>query len=172
MITETFQFIGVEPEAPLLAGPECPEATADMALFTNEEDGFCLLLPSEYEVETSEGQTAVYIDSLMNVTDPRLFINVEDANGGTLADVTTAKQEEFAGFEVMYSFGYMLDGEPANQFEQLPGQDLNRQVIAVHNGRLYTLTFIPDDPTMAEVYTEMQALYDTVMDSFSFLHEP
>ncbi len=61
----------------------------------------------------------------------------------------------------------MLDGEPANQFDQVPGQDLSRQVLMVHNGRLYTLTFIPDDPDAGAAYDEMQLLYDTVMDSFS-----
>jgi hypothetical protein len=69
----------------------------------------------------------------------------------------------------MWSFGYMLDGVPANQFDQVPGQDLSRQVIMVHNGRLITLTFIPDDAAAGEAYAAMQILYDAVMDSFSFL---
>lgn len=174
MITESFQFIGIEPEAPLLAGPECPEAPVGTTLFTNVEDGFCLLLPDGYAVDDSltadngGAETAVYVDSLMDAAHPRLFITVEDANGRTLEEVTTAKQEEFADFEVMFSFGYMLDGVPANQFDQLPGQDLNRQVVLVHNDRLYTLTFIPDNPAV-EAYADMQILYDTVMDSFSFL---
>jgi hypothetical protein len=62
----------------------------------------------------------------------------------------------------------MLDGVWANQFEQVPMQDLSRQVVLVRDGRLYTLTFIPDDPA-ADAYVEMQALYDLVLDSFSFL---
>lgn len=169
MMTESFQFIGVEPDAPLVAGPECPEASAGKILFTNDADGFCLLLPGDYEVEVSDGQTAVYADSLMDAAHPRLFITVEPANGRTLEEVTTAKQEEFADFEVMFSFGYMLDGVFSNQFDQLPGQDLNRQVVLVHHDRFYTLTFVPDDPSLGEVYAEMQTLYDTVMDSFSFL---
>ncbi len=169
MITETFQFIGIEPEAPLWAGPECPDAPVGMMLFTNDVDGFCLLLPGEYEVEISDGQTAVYVDSLMDAAHPRLFITVEPANGRTLEEVTTAKQEEFADFEVMFSFGYMLDGVFSNQFDQLPGQDMSRQVVLVHHDRFYTLTFVPDDPSMGEVYAKMQTLYDTVMDSFSFL---
>jgi hypothetical protein len=68
----------------------------------------------------------------------------------------------------MWSFGYMLDGIAANQFDQVPGQDLSRQVMMVNGGRLYTLTFTLDDP-QANAYADMQILYDTVMDSFSFL---
>ena len=65
----------------------------------------------------------------------------------------------------------MLDGVPANQFEQVPGQDLSRQVFFVRGDQLYTLTFVPDDPAAGAPYEEMAALYDLVMDSFSFLWE-
>jgi hypothetical protein len=178
MITGTFQFIGVEPEAPLLAGPECPEPVVGATLFTNAEDGFCLLLPDGYAVDdsltTDNGgvETAVYLDSLMDTAHPRLFITVEDANGRFLDEITTDKAAEIEtimGSSPMWTFGLMLDGVPANQFDQVPGQDLSRQVVMVRNGRLYTLTFIPDDPEAGDVYAEMQTLYDTVLSSFSFL---
>lgn len=177
MMTETFQFIGIEPEAPLLAGPECPEAVVGTTLFTNAEDGFCLLLPDGYAVDDSlttdngGAETAVYVDSLMDSAHARLFITVEDANGRSLNDITTDKAAEIEtmmGTSPMWTFGPMLDGVPANQFDQVPGQDLSRQVVMVHDGRLVTLTFIPDDPDAA-AYAEMQILYDTVLDSFSFL---
>lgn len=176
-ITESFTFIARDASAGLVAGPECPVAKEGLVLYTNTDDGFCLLLPEKYAVDdtltTETGtETAVYVESLMNTAEPKLFITVEPANGRTLEDVTTEKQEEFADFEVMFSFGYMLDGVPANQFDQLPGQDLNRQVVLVHNDRFYTLTFVPDDPSLGDVYTEMQTLYETVMDSFSFLQQP
>ncbi len=172
LITTSWQFIGVEPDAPLLAGPECPEAPTDTILFTNDIDRFCMLLPAGYEVEISDGQTAVYVDSLQDVTHAKMFINVADANGRTLDDVSTEKAAEIEtimGEAPMWSFGYMLDGVPANQFDQVPGQDLSRQVLLVHNDRLYTLTFIPDEAAVGDAYTEMETLYEMVMDSFSFL---
>lgn len=177
LITGSFTFIEVQPDAALVAGPECPEAEEGLVLFTNTEGGFCVLIPEQYAIddnlttENNSAETAVYVDSSMNVTAPRLFIRVQDANGRSLDEVTTAIQQEFADFEVMWSFGYMVDGVPANQFEQLPGQDLNRQVVLVHNNHLYTLTFVPDDPEMGDVYTAMQTLYEIVMDSFSFLRQ-
>jgi hypothetical protein len=89
-----------------------------------------------------------------------------------LDEITAAKEAEIEktipGLDVTWSFGYMLDGVPANQFDQVPGQDLSRQLVAVHRDRLYTLTFTPDDPT-ADAYGEMQTLYDMVLDSFNFL---
>jgi hypothetical protein len=177
-ITDSFQFIDIDPNAALMAGPECPEAIAGTTLFTNAEDGFCLLLPEGYTVDDSlstdngGGETAVFIGSMLDADHAHLFITVEDAVDRTLEEITGAHELEIEtalpGFDVMWSFGYMLDGIAANQFDQVPGQDLSRQVMMVNGGRLYTLTFTPDDP-QANAYADMQILYDTVMDSFSFL---
>jgi hypothetical protein len=175
MITDSFAFIGIELEAPLLAGPECPEVAENTTIYTNEVVGYCLLVPAGYltlQTNPEATETAFYVDSIQDVTHAKLFISVTDANGRTLDDVTTEKAAEIEtimGEAPMWSFGYMLDGVPANQFDQVPGQDFSRQVVLVHNGRLYTLSFIPDDPAAGDAYTEMQTLYDTVMASFSFL---
>jgi hypothetical protein len=179
LITGTFQFIGTEPAAPLLAGPECPAAVDGTDVYTNAEDGFCMLLPAGYTVDdslaTEDGgtETSVYVDSLQDVAHARLFITVQDAGGRSLEEITTEKaarlKESVPGYDATWSFGYMLDGVPANQFDRVPGQDLSRQVVLVHDGRVFTLSFIPDDPDAAEAYAEMQMLYDTVLDSFSFL---
>ena len=178
MITSSFQFIGIEPEAPLLAGPECPEAPVGTTLFTNADDGYCLLLPDGYAVDDSltsnngGGETAVYVDSLMDSSHARLFITVDAANGRTLEEITNEKLAEIEtilGSSPVWSFGLMLDGVPANQFDQVPGQDFSRQVVLVHNDRLITLTFIPDEPAAGDAYTEMETMFTTVLDSFSFL---
>lgn len=179
MITDSLQFIPPALDIPLRAGPECPAAPAGATLFTNTEDGFCLLLPEGYAVddslttETGGAETAVYVDSRQDAAHARLFITVEDANGRALDEITATREAEIEsampGFDVTWSFGYMLDGVPANQFHQAPGQDLSRQVVMVRNGRLYTLTFIPDDPDAGPAYDEMEILYEMVMDSFSFL---
>ena len=72
-----------------------------------------------------------------------MFISVSDANGRNyLEDVTmekTAEIEAVLGEAPMWSFGYMLDGVPANQVDQVPGQDFSRQVVLIHNNHLYTL---------------------------------
>ena len=179
-IVDSFQFIGIEPEAPLLAGPECPVAPVGTTLFTNVEDGYCLLLPDGYAVDdslttdTGGAETAVYVDSPQDAAHARLFITAEDAGGQSLDEITTSKAAELEaaipGYDAAWSFGYMLDGVPANQFDQVPGQDLSRVLVLVKDGRLYTLTFTPDDPS-ADAYAEMETLYQTVMDSFSFLRQ-
>nr|NIW45837.1 hypothetical protein [Gammaproteobacteria bacterium] len=177
-ITGSFEFIPVEKDKPLVAGPECPVQVEASLLYTNEVAGYCVLLPADYQVleistEADNNEMAFYLDSLQDVTHPRLWIKVTDAKGASLEDVTLAHEAEiekgFDGYDVIWSFGYMLDGVFANQFDQVPGQDLSRQVILVYNDQIYLLTFTPDDPEAGDVYDEMGIMYEMVMDSFSFL---
>lgn len=41
-------------------------------------------------------------------------------------------------------------------------------MLLVHDGLFYNITFVPDDPDAGDGYTEMQTMYDMLMDSFSF----
>jgi hypothetical protein len=123
MITDSFQFIGIEPEAPLLAGPECPEMVDNSTLYTNETIGYCLLLPAGYtvlQVDPEATEIVFYVGTVQDTSHPRLSIKVMDANGRSLDELTTAHETEtesaLPGFDVMWSFGYMLDGVAANQF--------------------------------------------------------
>jgi len=179
-ITTSFEFIPVEKDKPLVAGPECPTQVEASLLYTNEVVGYCLLLPADYQVleistEAGNNEMAFYLDSIQDATHPRLWIKVTDAKGASLEEATQAHKAElekgFEGFDIVWSFGYMLDGIPANQFDQVPGQDLSRQLIMVHNDQVYLLTFTPDDPEAGEVYNEMEAMYGMVVDSFSFLSQ-
>jgi hypothetical protein len=174
MITSSFQFIKVDPEAPLLAGPECPEPIENSTLYTDEPAGYCLLVPATYTVQAinpEASEVAFFVGTIQDVAHPRLIIAVEAAAGRSLDEIVADKEAEIEnaipGLDVMPSFGHMLDAAQAAQFDQVPGQDPSRQTVMVHNGRLYSLVFSPDDPT-ADAYTEMQTLYDMVMDSFSF----
>ncbi len=164
MITSSFQFIPAVAGVPRRAGTECPAPVANSTIYTNDVGGYCLLLPAGYNIleisaEGTDSEMAFYIDSIQDASHARLFINVTDANGRSLDKITTAYETEIEttvpGYDVQWSFGFMLDGEPANQFDQVPGQDLSRQVLMVHNGRLYNLTFIPDDPDAGAAYNEM-----------------
>ncbi|HEX6383679.1 MAG TPA: hypothetical protein VF177_03315, partial [Anaerolineae bacterium] len=151
-VIASFQFIGIEPEAPLLAGPECPFAGANF-WYTNEPGGYCLLLPAAYsalQLDPEATEMAFYVDTIQDAAHARLFIKVTDANGRSLEEITLEREAEIEkavpGSDVMWSWASMLDGEPANEFRQVPGQELSRQVVTLHNGRLYTLTFVPDGP--------------------------
>ncbi len=174
-VITSLQFIDLEPDAPFLAGPECPFAGANL-WYTNEPFGYCLQLPAAYyalQIDTDGAEVAFFVGSLQDTGHARLIIKVTDANGRTLEEVTMEREAEIKrtapGSEVMWGWGSLLDGEPANDFRQVPGPELSRQVVTLHNGRVYTLTFLPDGPTADKSYDEMQRLYKMVLDSFSFL---
>lgn len=175
-VVDSIQFIEIDPDAPMVAGPECPEIKEKSVLYTNEPFGYCLLLPADYSainIDTEGAEEAFYVESVQDTTHARLFIKVTDANGRTLENVTADREAEIEkevyGSDVMWSWGALVDGEPANEFRMVPGQQLSRQIVTLHNGRVYTFTFFPDGPETDKTYTEMQNLFEMVMDSFSFL---
>ena len=171
-IMDSFQFVPVVAEAPLQDGPECVAETADTVQLRHEAGGFCFLMPAAYSMDDSvEGQVAIYYDSMMDVSHPKLFINVVDANGRALNEIADEMVASLEGFDIERSSGLLIDGQWAETLDRMPGQDLSRQVMFLHNDKLYTLTFTPSDPSMGEVYQEMEALYELVRRSFRFLPE-
>lgn len=176
MLTSSWHFISPVAGAPRQAGPECPAPVANSTLFTNETIGYCLVLPGGYTIlqassDEMEDEMIFYVDSVQDTSHPRLSVKVTEAGNRSLEKITKAYETEIEkgvpGYDVQWSFGYMLDGEPANQFDQVPGQDLSRQVLMVHDGQLFTLTFTPDEPNAGAAYDEMQILYDMVVKTFS-----
>lgn len=152
---------------------DCPEPGRGEQMQANPTAGYCLLFPADYKFQETDGTETVYFfESLMDVTRPRLFVKVEDANGQTAAQIADAMVAEFeaAGLkdQVKRTSGLTLGGEPAERLDDVPGQDLGRVVIAVHGPRAYRLTFVPDDPAQGDVYAQMEALYEMVMRSFRF----
>ncbi|MCB0130151.1 MAG: hypothetical protein KDD78_04860, partial [Caldilineaceae bacterium] len=116
------------------AGDGCPRPTADGQLLVNTEDGYCLLYPHAYVAEpTAPGNVSLVMGSVMNHTDPRVGIEVTDVDGRTLAEIGDQLVADFADFEVVPA-PIMVDGQEALMFDRLPGQDLNRRVVVIHNG--------------------------------------
>ncbi len=163
--------------APPAAAPaatcDCPAATGETQLLTDAARGFCLLYPAGYSAsEPNAGEVVLYAGSLLDVTHPKLFIQIADAGGATAEQVAYAVvaevQTAMPGFKLARSAA-AIDGEPAAVLDGVPGQDLSRQAIAAHDGRTYKLIFVPSDASQGEVYREMQTLYDLVTRSFRFL---
>ena len=88
--------------------------------------------------------------------------SAEDAAGPVEADIQAALPDWQVVRETT-----TLGGESAVVLRSIPGQDLNRQVFAEHEGRLYRLTFYPDDEAVPE-FGEMERLYSAVLESFTF----
>lgn len=106
---------------------DCPEPGRGEQMQANPTAGYCLLFPADYKFQETDGTETVYFfESLMDVSRPRLFVKVEDANGQTAAQIADAM---VAGFEaaglkdqLKRTAGLTLGGEVAERLDDVPGQ--------------------------------------------------
>jgi len=147
----------------------CPAPPADAQLYVDRSGGFCLLYPADYVAETtSDGVVNLVRGSLMNHTDPRVSIEVSDAAGRALEEIGDAVAAEFAaGFDILREQA-TVGGEPALVLDNLPGQDFNRRVLVIHDGRLYSFFFAPLGEA-GEASAAFEAFYQGVIASFRFI---
>lgn len=100
-----------------------------------------------------------------------LIIEMENANGRTpsqIADELIAEAETAGpGIEIQRT-DLTVSGEQAVMLEGVPGVDASRIVVLIHADRLYRLMFVPWDETREE-FTGVENLYNTAIDSFTFL---
>jgi hypothetical protein len=148
----------------------CPTVTEGTQLLVDEAHGYCLLYPSGYQVRyPNDSEAVLFVGSLLSVDQPRASIKVQGAAGRTATQVADELVAEWSmGFDIQRT-EVTVGGEQVIVLDNVPGQDTNRQVIFVHDGLLYTLTFLPQGKEYGEVYTRMEQLYATVVSSFSFL---
>ncbi len=150
----------------------CPGPISGMQKWENQQHGYCLQYPAGYNVEQpSERVTVIVAGSLLSVQQPRAHIEVENANGRSAASAAAQLAAEFEGSVPGIKIArtnITLGGEQAVVLDNLPGQDLNRRVLVVHDNRLYTLMFSPTDKSLGETYTQLEALYPAVTQSFRF----
>lgn len=167
-ILTSFTFIPVSDT--ITAADECVEPKADQQLISSDEFGYCFIAPADFTYEQPSATNAnLFVESMMDVEHPKLMIEVTDAAGMTAAAAADELVTSFEGFEIPRTFGYTLGYENAEHLDGVPGQDLGRVLLVVHDGRLYRLTFVPADPTQTEVYAQMEKLFGQVVNTFRFL---
>lgn len=152
------------------AETDCPPPTDANVAFVNAAHGYCLLYPDGYVVEQpNPSETVLVVGSLMNHTDPRVSISVEPASGRSASQAADGLLEglDMAAFNIERT-ATAIGGEEAVLLDGIPGQDLNRQLVVVHNGMLYHLFFSPFDPSLGETHARMEELFELVTDSLVF----
>ena len=163
--------IATETSASSTSTGACPSETADLKLFMNAEAGYCFLYPVE---NTAFPQNMVVInpngisggDFLPG--DALVIVSMDAASGHTAAQVADEKIAEAGkGFNITRT-EILIDGKQAIVVDGRPAQDPSREVFIVDNDRLYTLYFLPWDPT-ADWFSELEKLYSSVIASFHVL---
>jgi hypothetical protein len=154
------------------ARPAATEGAVEV--LTNEEHGYSLRYPTGYDVQyPNEHEAVILVSSLLDVEQPRVHVEVQDAGGRTVEQAADELVADLApiGWNVERS-NLTIDGEEAVVLNNVPGQDISRQVLVVHRDRLYKLTFVLVGGEYGEVYSRVEALYITIINSFKFLPAP
>ncbi|HSG15105.1 MAG TPA: hypothetical protein VLE70_02130 [Anaerolineae bacterium] len=159
-----------EPPADPEESAACPLPVDGTKLLTDEAHGYCLLYPTSHTVvQLESGNTEIVVGDLMNHIDPRVSIKVEPAKGRSAAQAADEWLADFSlpDFDIKQS-ATTIGGQEAVMLDMMPGQDLNRQLLVVHDGQLYHLFFAPFDPSAGESYAQMEELFGIVTGSFVF----
>jgi hypothetical protein len=154
-------------EASIAADTACDAGSVDAAgVFTSAAYGFCLQLPEGYAMmETAPGSfSLVKGGDIMDHSSPRIGIEVSAAGDRTLAGIADQMMADYApvGTNVTAQ-PIMVHGVDGVLLDNLPGQDLNRRIVLLRNGQVYSLMFMPLSP-------EAEPLYRAVLDSLRFLN--
>lgn len=149
--------------SPGSSSSSCPEPKDNLATVRDYENGYCLLVPSDYTVfETSATEVAIVKGELLNVADPRLNIAVIPAEGRSAEAYSGEILAVVTGIDIQTSAAE-ISGQPAVVIDNMPGQDINRRVIVAYNDNIYDLTFTPMSSAAIEDF------YNTIMNNFVLL---
>ncbi len=148
----------------------CPTPGDDTQLYTDETHGYCVLYPAMHQpIDVNEAETVFVVGDLMDVSNPRISINVTDAAGQDTEAAAGQILSVFGLSDMSTQSNVIMSGVDAIVLDNMPGQDINRRVIVVYNGRLYDLTFSPVGADYGDLTQQTEQVYRTVVDSFTFL---
>lgn len=148
---------------PPAAVANCPAERDSTQQVIDARRGFCLLIPEDYTIfNTSPNEIVIAKGSLLNVTEPRLSVSVIGAGARTAEQAADDIVASMPGFDLEWST-VNIAGQEAVVLDNVPGQDLMRRVLLVHNGRLFDLAFSPAD------HEQLAAFYQAIVDDFNLL---
>ena len=147
----------------------CVEAEPGTKQVVYAAQGVCFLYPDNYEVfQVNDGSLTLYVDSLMNTEAPLASIQFKPLDGRSIQEVIPDYPSD-AELATMSFLTIDLGGEMATVLDNLPGQDINRHVIALHEGRIIDIMIARFGPEYGVVGEQAETLYTTITDSFRFI---
>lgn len=166
------------PEAPLISSNSsqaCPKAAEGTVSYVNEADGYCLLHPTGFSVQSAISNTVVLASPPLGNGDEkaRASLTIEtitDATGRSAEDIA-AEHLSSVGSDAAGISGETINlgGEQAISADGVPGELITRQVFVVHDGAGYVLTFSPVDSATPLATQAADQLWKAVSASFTFI---
>jgi len=170
---EALSQVEAAPQATESVAGKCLRRSEDTRLLVDIVHGFCVQFPAEYDIAyPNESEIMLIKGSMVNVEEPSAHIEVKPAEGVTLAQAADQIAADYAipGMDVKRT-ELTIGGEPAIMLDGLSGQDPNRQVVVIHGANLYHFYFMPMVEKQSDMYKKAEALYKTVVGSFTFRTE-
>ena len=130
--------------------------------------GYCLLYPADYfEAGLPHAVSIAPEGFVFWESPPSVGIGVLDASGRNVRQLADKRITQL-GFDPGRS-SLTIGGEEAVVLADVGGQASSREVLIVHDDRLYTLGFILPDPEDSPGIERFERFYDTVINSFTFV---
>jgi hypothetical protein len=107
--------------------------------------------------------------SLEPVRGAATLLVVEPPPAHTLSEAVDAWLQDQSVYSLTQRVDSILGGEPAVIVEGRGRRCGVRAILALHEGRLYALTFYPVDERHPQAAPDVEALWQTVIDTFAFL---
>lgn len=171
-VRDTFTLQAAGPSAPTTtavpAPQECPEQGAGSIAYRNENAGFCLSYPDQFEEIPNELMNTIII-SLKGESEvrPSLMLGVQPAQEKTLDDVAAEQQAAYPDVTIHFT-DTTIGGQPAIVSDNIPGRNGSRQAFVIANGYLYTLTAQPFDDSLPIASAITGELWAAITESLVF----
>jgi len=175
---EVFIALNPSPTPPASALPRSCQLT-DLKVAISEAGGYCLAYPEKFTRDegAAQGELRIFGPPLDNSAKPlqiRLDVTTQPVPPGSdlsrLVDAYLLQAGLQDRPESITRSHQQLGGEPAQLLADVPSRPSSRLILALHQGRLFTLRFQPTDVALAEA--NLAELFQTVTGSFSFLDQP
>ncbi len=150
---------------------DCPEAVAGARQLIDADRGICFLYPDNFEVfEYGDGLGyTMYIPSLVgNHKSPVIWLTFEPADGRSLEEVTTQRLTDYA-FPGTQSQAMTLGTEPSSILDNLPGQDTQRRIVAIHDDLVVDIVIDHIGKNYGAAGEQAEAAYSMIIGSFKFV---
>ncbi len=152
----------------------CAATSEDLAPYFNLADGYCLLYPPDFRVNNLYARITRFSGPPLDLTAAPLFaaltILIEDAAGGrTLSQVVDDYIRQFGVEAPASRTTITLGGESAEVVEDIPGRAGSREAFVIHNNAVYHVSAYPLHDPMRGARRAVEAVWQVVTASFTFL---
>lgn len=170
-------------QATLTVPSQCLPEQGERFPYVNHTAGYCLQYPSSFDIADVFPEGAPNVENILGIYGPAHDASLEPlragmnvvvvgpADGRTLQQVVDEAVASAGPDAEITTLPAELDGEPAMILEGMPGRTENRQLLTIHEERVFQLTVYPTGDDFPEVADEVELVWQTALDSFAFLSQ-